>query len=48
MLRGAANAFLIQHSTHRGPIAQEAAPPPPTGNFGYFSLLAFWMGGAGG
>lgn len=48
VLRAAAGSGLIEHRTHRSPIQTPAiTPPPPVTEKGYFSLLAFWIGGAG-
>lgn len=48
-VRAAAGSGITHKRTHRSPIttAQVTPPPPVTILRGYFSLLAFWMGGAG-
>lgn len=49
MLRAAClNPSLTNPRTQRSPLEPGTpTPPPPTQDIGYFSLLAFWIGGAG-
>lgn len=47
VLRAAASSNITHPRTQRSPISTAAAVIPPVINKGYFSLLAFWVGGAG-
>lgn len=47
-VRAAAGSGITHKRTHRSPLTVAVVTPPPAvAAKGYFSLLAFWMGGAG-